>query len=206
MIITEIKPCRKNETRVVADGEEFLLDTDVVLSAGLKAGAQIEKSELLALCEESDFSRAKSRALWYLSRADHSKKALYKKLCRAYPERAAERAVARMEEMGLIDDFRYAERLSAALCDANVSDREVLRKLFAKGVPSDIAKQVVDALASSPQAQITELIEKKYARKLQSEDGVQKVYAALIRKGFSFGDVKAALREYSENLDNCEEV
>ena len=111
-----------------------------------------------------------------------------------------------MEEMGLIDDFQYAQNLSTALRDANVSDREIMRKLFAKGVPSDIAKQVVEELDSNPQSQIAELIVKKYARKLETEEGVQKVYAALMRKGFSYGDVKAALREYSENLDNCEEI
>ena len=46
--------------------------------------SRIEKKALEKLKAESDFSRAKSRALWYLSRADHSKAALYKKLCRAY--------------------------------------------------------------------------------------------------------------------------
>ena len=108
--------------------------------------------------------------------------------------------------MGLIDDVRYAQNVASALRDANVSDREVLRKLFVKGVPSDIAKQVVEELDSNPLSQIAELINKKYARKLETEEGVQKVYAALLRKGFSYGDVKAALREYSENLDNCEEI
>ena len=206
MKITEIKPCRKHETKVVADGEEFLLDSETVLLYSLKEGMDIDRSALEKLKAESDFSRAKSRALWYLSRADHSKAALYKKLCRAYDSSAAEKAVARMEEMGLIDDFQYAQNLSTALRDANVSDREIMRKLFAKGVPSDIAKQVVEELDSNPQSQIAELIVKKYARKLETEEGVQKVYAALMRKGFSYGDVKAALREYSENLDNCEEI
>ena len=206
MNITEIKVCRKNETKVVADGEEFLLDSDVVLTAALKVGMEIDRSVLINLKADSDFSRAKSRALWYLSRADHSKNALYKKLCRAYPASAADKAVARMEEMGLINDLRYAENLAAALRDANVSDREILRKLFVKGVASDVAKQVVEDLCSNPQMQIAELLNKKYVRRLGTEDGVQKVYAALLRKGFSYSDVKAALRQYSEKLDCCEEI
>ncbi len=206
MRITELSPCRKSETKVVADGEEFLLDSETVALAALKEGMDIDRSALQKLKAESDFSRAKSRALWYLSRAAYSKSALYKKLCRAYPESAAEKAVARMVEMGLIDDYSYAQNLASALRDANVSDREILRKLFVKGVPSDISKQVVEELDSNPQEQISALLSKKYVRKLGTEDGVQKVYAALMRKGFSYSDVKAALREYSENLDSCEEI
>lgn len=205
MRITEIKERRKGLTCVTADGEEFVFNTETVLSAGLKTDMCIERSELCNLLEKSECDRAKSRALWYLSRADHSKKALYDKLCRAFNPQAAEFATARMEELGLIDDYRYAKNVVAALCDANVSDREILRKLFVKGVPNDIAKQAVEENESNPQKQIAELLEKKYSRRLNREDDVRKVFASLIRKGFSYGDVKAALKEYSEKIDNCEE-
>jgi len=49
------------------------------------------------------------------------------------------------------------------------------------------------------------LINKKYAKRLDTEEGVKKVFAALIRKGFSFSDVRKALKEYSLELD-CEEI
>ena len=68
-----------------------------------------------------------------------------------------------------------------------------------------LLEEAVDALECDAVAQITELIEKKYARRLDSEEGVQKVFAALVRRGFSFGDVKSALRQYSENIENSEE-
>ncbi len=205
MKITEIKEHRKGLTYVTADGEEFIFNTDTVLSARLKTGMCLEREELCTLLEKSECDRAKSRALWYLSRADHSKKALYDKLCRAFNPQAAEFATERMEELGLIDDFRYAKNIVAALSEANVSDREILRKLFAKGVPNDIAKQAVEENESNPSRQLAELLEKKYSRRLSSEDNVRKVFASLIRKGFSYGDVKAALKEYSEKIDNCEE-
>ena len=49
-------------------------------------------------------------------------------------------------------------------------------------------------------AQIAELIRKKYRTKIESENGVRKVYSALIRKGFSYGAVRDALKKYSEEL------
>lgn len=205
MLITEISQRRKDITLVVADGQEFLLNSDTLYSSGISVGMNVERDVLLKLKKQSDEERAKSRALWYLSRGDHSKKALLEKLCRNFPQDASIKAVERMEELGLIDDLRYATNVASALSSANTSDREIVRKLFAKGVPSELAKQVVSELESDSSAQIRQLLEKKYSRRLIDEDGVRKVYAALIRKGFSHSDVRAALREYSENLDNCEE-
>ncbi len=205
MLITEISERRKGITLVVADGQEFLLNSDTLFSSGLSVGTDVPQDVLEGLKKQSDEERAKSRALWYLSRGDHSKKALLEKLYRNFPQDASIKAVERMEELGLIDDLRYAKNVAAALSSVNTSDREIFRKLFVKGVSSELAKQVVSDLESDSSAQIRQLLEKKYSRRLIDEDGVRKVYAALIRKGFSHSDVRSALREYSENLDNCEE-
>ena len=205
MRIDDISPRRKGLCAVTADGEEYLLNSETVEMHRLKKGQQIEPQFLSSLKKESDLDRAKSRALWYISRGDHSKKALFDKLRRAFPPEAAEAAVERMCELGLIDDRRYAEQLAKSMSDGNRSKREILRKLFEKGIPNEVAKEAVDALECDAVAQITELIEKKYVRRLDSEEGVQKVFAALVRRGFSFGDVKSALRQYSENIENSEE-
>lgn len=205
MKITDISARRKGITAIIADGQEYLLNSETVAAAALKKGDEVDEATIKKLVERSDCDRARSRALWYLSRADHSRKALLDKLCKAYPQKAAESAVARMEELGLIDDLSYAKRLAKYWSESNVSEREILRKLFVKGVPRDIANEAVDALESDPAAQIAALLSTKYKNRLANEDGISKVYAALLRKGFSYSDVKAALREYSEKIDYSEE-
>lgn len=205
MKITDISARRKGITAIIADGEEYLLNSETVAAAALKKGDTVDEATIKKLVERSDCDRARSRALWYLSRADHSRKALLDKLCKAYPPKAAESAVARMEELGLIDDLSYAKRLAKHWSESNVSEREIMRKLFVKGVPRDIASEAVDALESDPTAQIAALLSTKYKNRLANEDGIKKVYAALLRKGFSYSDVKAALREYSEKIDYSEE-
>lgn len=205
MKITDISARRKGITLVVADGKEYLLNTDTVVAARIKKGDEISERELEELKSRSDCERARSRALWYLSRADHSKKALYDKLCRAYSPTAAQNAVERMEELGLINDLELAKRLAKYWSDGNVSAREIKRKLFAKGISRDIADIAVDCLESDPRAQIAALLSTKYKNRLTSEDGIKKVFAALQRKGFSYSDIRSALREYSENIDYSEE-
>ena len=205
MLVTEIKKAKKGLVTVTVDGKAFELNAETVAAAGIDKNSTLSECEFLALCKQSDCDRAKSRALWHLSRADHSRRALYDKLCRTYGDEAASAATARMEELGLIDDYALASRLASGWSAANVSNKEILRKLFAKGIPSEIAKQAVEELSPDSQAQIKQLLETKYRTRLKNEDGVRKVYAALIRKGFSYSDVRTALKEYSEILENCEE-
>ena len=74
MRITEISPRRQGLCVLTADGEEFVLNLETVAAHRLEKGATVERALLLRLVTESEYDRAKSRALWYLSRADHSEK------------------------------------------------------------------------------------------------------------------------------------
>ncbi len=204
MKIVKVSPRRKHLTALILeDGTELLIDSEIVAIKNLSAGSVIENAADL-LCE-SDEKRARSRAMWYLSRCDHSEKALFDKLIKGgFSYEASRAAVDRMVELGLIDDERYAARLCEFYSEAGKSLREQYTKLILKGVPGSIAKELT-AKDGDETDKIRHLIDSKYASKLQNDEGVQKVYAALIRKGFSYSDVKAALREYSENLDNSED-
>ena len=204
MKIVKVSPRRKHLTALILeDGTELLIDSEIVAIKNLSAGSVIESTADLLF--ESDKKRARSRAMWYLSRQDHSEKALYDKLIKGgFSPEASRDAVDRMVELGLIDDERYAARLCEFYSEAGKSLREQYAKLILKGVPSSIAKELT-AQNGDETDKIRRLIDIKYASKLQNDEGVQKVYATLIRKGFSFSDVKAALRDYSENLDNSED-
>ena len=55
------------------------------------------------------------------------------------------------------------------------------------------------------QSKIIALLEGKYAYKLTTDGGKEKVFAALVRKGFSFSDVKSAMGKYFEDIEFSEE-
>lgn len=205
MKIVSLKDKRKGLTSVLLeDGCELLLDTEIVILNSLTPGAVLDDPDKLLF--ESDVKRAKSRALWYLSRGDLSRKKLQEKLIRGgFMPSAAIQAVERMEELSLIDDTRLAQRLYEYLSESRASKREILYKLQNKGIPSDIAKQIIEADESSESDKLQKLIKTKYASKLQNEENVKKVFAALIRKGYNYSDVREALKAYSEELENSEE-
>lgn len=207
MLITEVQKQKKHLTKLVFEGgEEVLLDNDICLNYSLKPETDITEEELKKLRYESEYSRAKSRALWYLDRADRTEKGMYEKLVGAgFDKRACAAVVGRFVEVGLIDDRRFAENFAEKCRNANISKREGIRKMLLKGVPYDIANEVFSETEIDEEEQIRAVIEKKYARKLTQENGVQRVYAALVRKGFSFSAVRNALKKYSEELEYSEE-
>lgn len=207
MLITETQKQKKHLTKLVLeDGQEVFLDNDICLNYSLKPETEITEEELKKLMYESEYLRAKSRALWYLDRADRTEKGMYEKLVGAgFDRKASAAVVGRFVEVGLIDDRRFAENFAEKCREANISKREGIRKMLLKGVPYDIANEVFSETEIDEEEQIRAVIEKKYARKLEQENGVQRVYAALVRKGFSFSAVKNALKKYSEELEYSEE-
>ena len=207
MLVTEVQKQKKHLTKLLFDnGEEAFLDNDICINYSLKPETQISEEELKKLIYESEYVRAKSRALWYLDRADRTEKGMYEKLVGAgFDRKASAAVVGRFVEVGLIDDRRFAENFAEKCRDANISKREGIKKMLLKGVPYDIAKEVFSETEIDEEEQVRAVIEKKYARKLEQENGVQRVYAALVRKGFSFSAVRNALKKYSEELEYSEE-
>lgn len=207
MTVVSLQKQKKHLTAVGFDnGTELLLDNDVCSLHCLHTGDILTDEKAGELKHESDYVRAKSRALWYLDRASHTEKALYDKLVRAgFEKTACAEVIARFVELGLVDDRRFAENFAERCIDSGISKREAVYKMTVKGVPRDIAYEAVNALDTDEEEQIRTLLQKKYLSKLASENGTQKVYAALIRKGFSFSAVKNVLKKYSEELEYSEE-
>ena len=107
-------------------------------------------------------------------------------------------------ECKFIDDEKYARRLLESLTISGASEKEIYFKLKNKGISSDIAKEVLSESETDESEKIKGLLYTKYQNKLETQEGVQKVIASLARKGFSFSDIKDALRAYNEEII-CEE-
>lgn len=207
MKIVEIKKDKKHTVRVVFDNSKYFnFDLDYWNSICLHEEDYISEQDLKHRLAESDYIRAKTRGMWFLDRADYSEKKLYEKIVAGgISNTAAARAVARIKELGLIDDKKLASRLAEQMSEANISKREAYAKLYQKGIPTDIIKSVLEETEFDEISQVEAVIQKKYRTKMSDRDGIQKVYAALIRKGFSYSAVRDAIKKYTQEIENYEE-
>lgn len=207
MIISKITPQKQHLNRVVfTDGSEISLDKDTCAENSLMADMVIDEETVQKLRFESDYLRAKSRALWYLDRMDYTEKKLFEKLVsKGFDKKACAQVLAKLVEIGLVNDRRYAERFAERLMEADTSKREALQKMLYRGIPYDLAKEVLADFEVDEEEQLKELIDKKYLSKLHGENGYQKVYGALVRKGFSYSAVRTALKKFTEDIEFSEE-
>ena len=191
MKITDIVPKRKRLSAIYIDGEFALkLDTEAVLASRFSVGSEISDEELRELIDLSNEKRAKEKALWLIRRDSD--------------EESAKKAVERMEELGLVDDERYARRYCEQLINVkHLSRRGAMYKLSEKGIDKELAEQILDELDPDPREHISIILETKYKSVLKDEKGRRRAVAALQRMGYSWGDINAVLSDYTEE---CYEI
>ncbi len=199
MVLSSVsKPYKHLVTLYFENGEELKLDSDFFETAGLIIGRDYSEDELYEIKKRSDDHRAFSRACYYLSLSDHSKNEMITKLIRAkFSEDSAEYAADKLERLGYINDEALSLRLAQNYYEGLVSKREALFKLTRRGIARELAKIAVDEAYGEDEFEtILNLISKKYASKLSGEDGAKKVFAALVRKGFGYDDIRRAMNEF----------
>lgn len=101
---------------ILVDGEYRLTVTrDFWVSQNIRSGDEIDDAEFAAFCEAAGSCRAFNAAVDILSRRDHSSKELQRKVARRSGAEFAREAVERLEEMGYVNDERYAHTLAQEL-------------------------------------------------------------------------------------------
>lgn len=194
------------EPRVELDGDyskdgALLVDRATFDEWGHAEGEDVSEAQVETLIAMSRHRRAYSKALWLLSARDYTARGMMQKLMRDYGEDASKAAVERLCDNRLIDDERYAEYYAERMmADQNLSRRQVYNKLVQKGVPRHLAEAAVDAVEVSSDDQLDQWIEKRYGSKLASgdPDQIRKTVNALVRKGFNYSDVRAAIKRYCD--------
>ena len=201
MIITHQKG-RGKKIHLLIDGEyQVTTDVDFWAENYIKDGTEINEKEWKNLFEAVQYRKAVNKAADLLSRRDHSVKELRDKLIRTVDPQSADKAIEKMLEFGYLDDEKYAKSLIKYLVDTkHYSVSHVRQECFKRGIDRDIVQQFLDEDEPDNVSNALALIEGKYRMKLSQENGREKVIAALMRKGFSYGDIKSALYRF-ENGD-----
>ena len=70
-----------------------------------------------------------------------------------------------------------------------------------KGVPDELIEELCAEYSDTAQDRLAELIGRKYASKLDDENGVRKVKAALARMGYSYSDINEAMKSFGDDED-----
>ena len=164
--------------------------------------SEISEEEFEKLVEKIERRKAVNKCYDIWSRRDHSKKELERKLLKTVSYENARYATELMIEKGFIDDNKYAEKLFEYLSEKKYSKSHIVAEMRKRGIDKDIVDDVVTCREIDSVAVICDLLNSKYSLKLKAENGKEKVISALLRKGFSYSDIKSAF--YRMETDSYE--
>ena len=182
--------------------EPAFINNEIISLYHLKAGVEIPDEALEEIVYANDFRRARERALYLLDYRDYSYIELYKKLLANYDEQICYDVCDKLAELGLINDRRYAESLARKYMEVKkFGYYRASREMREKGLSKELIDEALSQYEDSVIERICQLVEKKYLKKLEQEDGVKKVKNALVRQGYSYSDINAALEQLFEEWE-----
>jgi regulatory protein len=147
------------------------------------------------------YDRVKSYMIWMIERyGDYSAKALLQKANMLFKDDTQfnEPALNYLIENDIINDFRYATRLTTSLSEKNIGPNKIKEKLYLKGLSSNIINDCVEALETSEDDYFAKALSLKI-RKFGEEpiDDMklkQKALRHLISKGFTYSIADKAVK------------
>ena len=191
MTITQISEISKSRSKVYIDGEfAFVLYKGELRLYHLQEGEEIEQKDYDAIVNTVLPKRAKLRAMNLLQKRTYTEKQLRDKLTEGfYPPEILEQAIAYVKSFHYLDDYQYALDY-ITYNGEHKSQRQLEQDLYRKGIARDIFQKAYtqweELSGGQDEAEmIHKLLEKKKYRSDMDVKEKQKIYAFLLRKGYS---------------------
>lgn len=201
------KKGKQDKIHISVDGEySFTVDETYFLSMGIYNGKEVDSDELREIRETVNVRRAYNYAVTLLSRRDHSIRELTEKLHRKGYTQGVKEAIDKLVAGGYVSDERFARLYVRELRTLKkYGKRRIEQELYRKGVDRDIISEVLEE-TDFEESELVALIERKYSRYLGDEKGIQKTVNSLLRMGYSYGEIRDALKTVNENTEFDDEV
>ena len=201
MVVTALKQSSPGRFLVEFDGGETLRSTlEAVTDERLYVGKELDEKAFEELKRSSSKALDRQKALEMLSRRPYSRRELKDKLLRrGTDEQSAEDCIAWLDEHGFLDDGEDAGAVARHYSAKGYGAGRVKSELRRRGIERELADETLAELPEN-----TEKIDAYIARRLsdpKDRDSVRKIGAALFRRGYSWEEIRAALRRFDSDTE-----
>ena len=196
MQVTKIEVGRGKKLRIYLNDEAaFQLYPKEVKEYGIREGEELTQDRIDMIYSAVLLKRAKLRCLHILKNLDKTEQQLRTKLTEdEYPRDIIDDAIEYVKSYHYIDDKRYAQSYIESRADRK-SKMMIRAELREKGIDEQIIEEALEeADEIDTDAQILRWAEKKhYDPESADFKESQKFFAFLMRRGYSYSDIKKAL-------------
>ena len=189
----------------LADGRSYEIDRTCVLEYALLNRLEIDDETLQEMQQTYCERHALQQALRWLNYRPYTFKAMFQRLVPIYGEATSFAVLKRLTEMGGINDYQYAQQMARSAVERKgYGLRRAAEMMRQKGVPKNVIAAVLQPYEETVPERLQQILERHYAAKLSDPSDrkmVERVKAALVRKGYSFSEIQAAVQRYWEETE-----
>jgi regulatory protein len=198
MRITAVVRKKRSLVELVLESEAAVqVDEQTFIMSGLKIDDDIDEEQLMDLLQKSNDNRAREKALWLLEHKNYTNRELTRKISEKLPKESAQKAADKMEDLGLVDDRKYAEMYSKDMQNRrHFGIMRIRQELYRKGISKEIIDEIIEEIPEENNLQnIREVVEKKYQNYATDEKVRRRAFAALTRMGYGYDDINTVLKD-----------
>jgi regulatory protein len=196
-LITAVERIRyKRRSDIWIDGERaFSLGLELIALHGVRAGRDIDAAEMAELRDLDERQQAVEASLKLLSQSPRSEKDLRERLRRRGLGRpAVDAALARMRELGYLDDARFAKSYVELRQMLTPRSRRYLAfELGRRGVARDLAAPALDEVSDEDAAYAAAQRRLSSLRAADHATFQKRLGAFLAGRGFGYGIARATI-------------
>ena len=201
MRIAELKKSERKKGRLLVkleDGDILRVTEEELLRFRLREGMDLDGETLEALQSSARSSAAKSQAASIIGSRALSKRELTKRLVKkGSGQEDAQAAADWLEDIGAVDDGAYAASLVRHYGGRGYGPARVREELRRRGVDRALWEEALEEMPD-PAEILDKLIQKRCRGDLSDPRERRRTSDALLRRGFAWRDVKAAMGRYAE--------
>jgi len=205
MILTGLAPDpRRPDYRLVEVDRGRFASLPAADLAGLDLvlGAEIAPLVFERLQELADLEAAHRAAVRAVARRAHARFDLRRRLLqKQHPPAAVDAALARLSDVGLLDDVRFAKDYALAKAPRGRGPSRLVRDLQAQGVDRRIAEDAVRSSLAAEGVDLTHTVRTLVEKRARSLAGLpapvrkRRLVAFLVRRGFGGAEVRELVEQ-----------
>lgn len=202
--IERIQPSLHKKDRVLVyltGGDLLRITPEELLRFGLRPGQELTEDVLEELRRAAARSQTRQRAAELAAGRMLSRKELSDRLVKKGADpREAQETAQWLADLGAVDDAAYAGVIARHYAAMGYGPGRVRQELQRRGVPRDLWE---DALAQlpDPEEAIDKFLAAKLRGKMPDRATLQRLSAALQRRGFQWQDIRPALARLDRDME-----
>ena len=204
MKITRIENSKHVQERVLVfleEGDPLRITGHELLQFGLYPGMDLSPQLVVQLQAAGQRSESRVKAAQLASGRMLSRKELTDKLSRkGIDPDTAEETADWLESLGAVDDVAYAGVIARHYAASGYGPGRVRQELQKRGIPRHLWDEALSQLPDSGET-IDHFLKKKLGGRAPDRAALKKLGDALLRRGFSWSDIRPALNRLGEEID-----